>query len=122
MCDVMWMINGRPMHYILDANGDPQPCDDLLVWAQWFETTNRIVSNDYDEGDPTRAVRVSTVFLGLDHNFSLDHKGPPVLWETMVFGGKLDGEMKRYSSKKDAAKGHQAMCRRVMAAHPGRGG
>lgn len=28
---------------------------------------------------------ISTVFLGIDHNYS--NAGPPVLWETMIFGG-----------------------------------
>ena len=55
---------------------------------------------------------VSTVFLGLDHNYS--PFGPPVLWESLVFGGPLDGEMDRYSSRAQALAGHQALCQRVM--------
>jgi hypothetical protein len=80
-----------------------------------METTRRHVAEDLDEGlaedaDPAKRIRVSTVFLGLDHAF---RGGPPVLWETMVFGGVLDGEMDRYTSKAAAFAGHQAMCRRV---------
>lgn len=56
---------------------------------------------------------MSTVFLGIDHAFS---GGLPVLWETIVFGGPLDGEMDRYTSRADALAGHQVMCARVRAA------
>jgi hypothetical protein len=48
-------------------------------------------------------VKVSTVFLGLDHG---DGDGPPVLWETMIFGGVHDGDCERYTSRADAEAGH----------------
>jgi hypothetical protein len=55
--------------------------------------------------------RVSTVFLGLDHNYSFE--GPPVLWETMIFGGEHDSYQTRYTSKDDAVKGHEEALRLV---------
>lgn len=58
------------------------PCGDLLTWGLWLETANLRVA--CDEIGP---YRVSTVFLGLDHNFE-DH-GDPLLFETMLLG---DGE------------------------------
>ena len=100
--------------YILNASGEPEPCEDLLTWAHWFETANRRVCHDMDEGQGADAVRVSTVFLGLDHRFG--GNGPPILWETMVFGGPLDGEGRRYISRDDAFKGHQLICQQVSAA------
>jgi hypothetical protein len=52
-------------------------------------------------------VHVSTVFLGMDHNFSFDENiSTPILFETMVFGGKYDGRQRRYSTYGDAKKGH----------------
>jgi hypothetical protein len=36
-------------------------------------------------------IGISTVFLGLDHRHFGD--GPPLLFETMVFGGSRDGTM-----------------------------
>ena len=33
-------------------------------------------------------------------------KGPPVLWESLVFGGVFDGHMNRYTSKLAALTGH----------------
>lgn len=102
---------------MLDADGEPRPEPDLLVWAHWFERTartgERVIARDRDESGRS-PVMVSTVFLALDHNFR--NSGPPILWETLVFGGVLDGEMCRYSSRAAALEGHQAMCARVRAA------
>jgi|SRR6185503_9265685 len=82
---------------------------DTLEWARWFEDfEGRRVACD-EIGD----VRVSTVFLGLDHQYG---DGPPLLFETMVFGGPLDGEMDRYSTWDEAAAGHVAMTVRVTLA------
>jgi hypothetical protein len=49
-------------------------------------------------------VTVSTVFLGLDHNWG---DGPPILFETMIFGGERDEYQERYSTWGEAEEGHQ---------------
>jgi hypothetical protein len=83
---------------------------DLMTWAKWMEV------------DGARHVKreqigpswVSTVFLGIDHNFG---DGPPILWETMVFGGKLDQEMDRCAGDQDQAEAmHENMVQRVCKA------
>ena len=51
-------------------------------------------------------IRVSTVFLGIDHNFC---GGAPLLFETMIFGGPHDQEMQRYSTWDEAENGHEQM-------------
>ena len=84
------MVEG---HWILDEHGEPVPEPDLLVWAKWFEGKFRRVA--FTEIGPHFAV--STVFLGLDHNFA--KLGPPILWETMVFRNGESEEMRRYSSR-----------------------
>lgn len=56
-------------------------------------------------------VFVFTVFLGLDHQFF--YKGPQHLFETVVFGGKLDGEIERYSTWEEAEKGHKRWAEKV---------
>jgi len=94
--------------HILDANGEPVPCEDLFTWGRWMQTADRHVAHTHF-GD----VRVSTVFLGLDHSFG---DGPPVLWESMVFGGPLDQEQRRYTSRADADAGHTALCMAVVDA------
>lgn len=71
----------------------------LLKWAEWFETADRHVKNTKVGG-----VQVSTVFLGLDHNF---FGGKPLLFETMIFGGRHDGYQERYTTWEEAEKGHK---------------
>lgn len=77
-------------------------------WAEWFETADRHVRNN-SKG----SIQVSTVFLGLDHNYS--QKGPPILFETMIFGGKYDQEMRRYATWEEAEEGHKEMCELVFS-------
>jgi len=95
--------------YILDENRNPISCNDPVVFGRFLKSKERIVgSNRIDD-----SVHVSTVFLGLDHNFS--GKGLPILWETMVFGGEHDGYCERYSSEKEAKEGHNfAVCLVLM--------
>jgi hypothetical protein len=60
-------------------------------------------------------VEVSTVFLSLNHSFA---NGPPLVFETMVFGGPLDGQQDRYSTRADALAGHARMVELVRAEGP----
>lgn len=93
--------------YILDGKKVvPEP--DLYAWGEWFKKADRKVArNKTDNGD------VSTVFLGLDHSFG---DGPPLLFETLVFGGPLKDEMNRYSTYDEAVAGHVKMLARVKEA------
>src|SRR5262245_50077519 len=104
------MSRTKHEHYILDDEKQPIPVD-MMTWARAFEDVrNRIVSKT----QIGNSCEVSTVFLGLDHRYFGD--GPPLLFETLVFGGPLKDEMVRYSSWDDAVTGHAAMVRRVNAA------
>lgn len=85
--------------YILDNDGNPVQETDLRAWSNWYETASRRVALYEHEH-----VKVSTVFLGMDHR--LIGPGPPVLWETMVFGGEYDDEQERYTSREAALAGH----------------
>jgi hypothetical protein len=42
----------------------------------------------------------------------------PLLFETMVFGGPLDGEQTRYSTWDEAKSGHDAMVTRLESKEP----
>lgn len=97
-------------YFILDGH-EVKPAADVVEWAQWFETAQRQLG-DYMRED----IRVSTVFLGIDHRFG---EGPPLIFETMVFGGPLDGETDRYSTYDEAEAGHGEMVKRVEAAGGG---
>lgn len=94
-------------NYILDENHNTIKTNDLMKWAAWFETADRKVKATELPND----VKVSTVFLGLDHNWI--NGGDPILFETMVFGGVLDREQDRYSTWKQAEKGHEEMVKKA---------
>ena len=85
-------------HYILKNKEVIE--SDFMTWAKFFESKERIVKQEEVNG-----YKVSTVFLGIDHNFG---EGKPLLFETMVFGGK-DEEQERYSTYKQAEQGHKKM-------------
>jgi len=93
--------------YILDADHHVHRVS-MEVWAKWFGdiATRRVAETGI--GDTC----VSTVFLGINHRFI--GEGPPLLFETMIFGGELDEQMWRYSSWDDAEAGHAAAVRKVL--------
>lgn len=95
--------------YILNQDGKPVPEPDLHKWGKWMEQSvkRRVARETIGDCD------VSTVFLGLDHSFG---HGAPVLWETMVFGGKLDQEQDRCTGNREQAEAmHKRMVERVKA-------
>ena len=88
----------KPMCYRETETG-VEPCD-MKALAGIDRAKSRIL-------DEIGGVKVSTVFLGLDHRFSDSlEDGPPVLWETMIFGGAHDEHQERYTSRADAIAGH----------------
>lgn len=87
--------------YILVGNV-PAPEPDLMKWGRWLQTHSRHVMEEY----VSEKVWVSTVFLGLDHNFWDD--GPPVLFETRIFGGAHDQYQRRCCTWDEAVAMHAA--------------
>jgi hypothetical protein len=76
----------------------------LMAWAEWLQKSQveRIVAQT-GMGDIT----VSTVFIGLNHNMA---ENPPLIFETMIFGGELDGYTKRTSTWEQAETAHHEAC------------
>jgi len=72
-----------------------------------MESGDRFVKQTEKDG-----VKVSTVFLGLDHRFC--EEGDPLLFETMVFGGESDSHMDRYCTWEEAEKGHEEMVKKIF--------
>lgn len=95
-------------HYFLNEDHTYTPCD-LMTWANQLEELDNKVADDIIHGK-----RVSTVWLGLDHNH---FGGPPLLFETMVFDGiKIGFEiyMKRYTTWDEAVEGHKKAIQWVL--------
>jgi hypothetical protein len=49
-------------------------------------------------------VEISTVFFGRDYNFL--RRGPPIVFETMIFGGRLDHSQSRCATWGEAGAIH----------------
>lgn len=105
-------------HYILEHH-DVVLEPDLMKWSRWRETADVTVAST-DNG----VIWISTVFLGVDHNFM---GGPPHLFETMTF--LTDGfeeeaqkvkfdfqglEVWRWSTWDEADEGHWKIVRRMF--------
>jgi len=95
-------------HYKLNGH-EPVRVADLLEWAHWFETADRqVMRTDLIDGST-----VSTVFLGLDHNFM--QKGRPVLFESALW---VDDEgwnvVGRYCTWAEAEAGHMDWLERCV--------
>lgn len=91
------------MWYLLDENKEPVPAtmEEVMIKRE----------NDLDLRQVGYAeingVRVSTIFLGMDHGWRHEPNHVPVLWETMIFNGEYDDYQERYTSHQDALEGHQ---------------
>jgi hypothetical protein len=99
-------------HYRLDDDHQPvqiKSMDELKeFYAKPFEETKRVARTQID-GD----CHVSTVFLAVDHQFTPG--GPPVLFETMIFGGPAGEEDQwRYCTWDEAVAGHERVVKAVL--------
>ncbi len=92
-------------HYIL-AGRQIVPAINLISWAMWFEGPERFIAHARVRGH-----RVSTVFLGIDHNMT--PCGPPVLFETAVFKGHNTETMLRSCTYEQAVRLHQLTVREL---------
>jgi len=95
----------KEMYYKRD--GTPHP--NIMEWAKEFKAIEdrRVAKDILSDGK-----MVSTVFLGLNHNYG---EGLPLIFETMVFASESDGEdldMNRYSTEEEALKGHKKMVKK----------
>jgi hypothetical protein len=93
-----------PLFYILRDN-QPVAVRTGLEWAAWYETADRRIAVT-----KIGKSEVTTIFLAIDHAW---WGGPPLLFETRVFGGALHGEMERYTTPEESKHGHAIMVGRV---------
>lgn len=92
--------------YILKGNV-PVPCNDPIKWAKWMTSVDRHV--DYTT---IKESIISTVFLGADISaWSTENR--PVLFETRVLSGPLEGASRRYYTWEEAGQGHEDVCELV---------
>lgn len=78
----------------------------LNEWGSLHETEYKII----EQTTLPNGKWVSTVWLGIDHNFG---EGDPEIFETMVFplnGDSDEDDCDRYSTLEQAIAGHKSMC------------
>lgn len=102
------------------VNRTPMPVDDVFGFGE--EIAKRLQCAERTGIDPWRVnftvigkVEVSTVFIGMNHRFFGD--GPPILFETMVFGGTLDHFQNRCSTWEEAEAMHEEAVQLVRTGH-----
>ena len=99
------------VYYILNDANETVGVDDVITWGEWMAKNDRrkIVKQETVE-----ARWVSTVFLGLDHNWG---DGKPALFETMIFsnGDRTDLYCDRYATWNEALDGHAKAVAMVKA-------
>ena len=95
------------MYYIL-VDKEVVLVNDINEWSkQWSKSGGTIALHNFGiKGD----ILVSTVFLGINHRCG---EGVPVLFETMVFGGKHSDLQRRYCTYDEAIEGHNNICELV---------
>ena len=90
--------------YVVEPGGVIRKAS-MLEASEWFESCSAVpfmTGGRQADRDTVAGSVVSTVFLGLDHG----HNAVPILFETLVFGGQLDGNGERYSTYDEAVAGH----------------
>jgi hypothetical protein len=90
-----------------DRAGEPISMEE---WSRLFRDMTYKVVEKTHVGD----AEVSTVWIGADHGFG---EGPPIIFETLIFGGALDQVGARYSTEEEARAGHEKFVKLATAAH-----
>ena len=90
--------------YILDEKNNPVVCKNIRKWGRFMQDKKFQLSDQVFDGDGKQECILSTVFLGLDHR--LIGSGPPLLFETMIFGGERNQEQHRTSTYAQAISLH----------------
>lgn len=98
-------MSGVGLYYRRDGSTHDNP----MEWARsLYEEERRVALTTLGE------VKVSTVFLGIDHGFGLTKH--PILYETLVFDGPLDANCERWTNEVAALAGHDQWVERVREA------
>lgn len=97
------------MHW--DREGRPIGLERWRELLDRRETYCRVAATWLGDGPAT--VQVSTVWIGIDYGFG--ETARPLIYETMVFGGNLDGECIRTPDVREAQATHDSLVALVRA-------
>lgn len=106
---IKYMINFHNDKFRRDGTPYPPGTKGLLEWEKDIgDPKKKIVKQE----TLTNGKWVSTVWLGLDHQFG---EGKPLIFETMVFpekGNYSELDVDRYYTEEEALKGHKKMVKK----------
>ena len=85
--------------FFTEVDGAPMEEPDVDRWLLWRRCANRVVDQTTIGG-----VMVSTVFMGINFRCS---DGPPLLYETTVFGGIYNMDKKLSETRAQALVAHR---------------
>ncbi len=106
MCFLRDTFNDGVLH-TYDRDGSPIPYTKWM-WIRGVANWYKIVRHDHLQAD----LLVSTVWLGYDHSMRMG--GPPIIFETMVFGLKrFEGYQDRFGLGRVTFEGHERILAQV---------
>jgi hypothetical protein len=109
MNEKLWKELGRQLAQLLPTlkiyDREGKPIDMITYSKLHHDRDYAVIDREVATMDPL--AEVSTVWLGVDHSWM--EEGPPLIFETKVFGGHRDGDQDRYSTEEEARKGHAEM-------------
>lgn len=96
-----------PKYYLIDKNGKITTTTDVERWSkEFFESNDRFLKRTELEN----GITISTCFAGINLNFTDD--GPPLLFETMIFGGEDDCTGYRFERHECAINYHDKLVKK----------
>lgn len=101
----------RQPYFVEEVDGTVRPARDVMEWAAEFSIAARVVAQT--QVGPSF---VSTVWIGLDMEFMVGGHDRPMVFETMVFDGPIDGSTVRHPTRELAQFGHDQYVR-VLREH-----
>jgi hypothetical protein len=104
---VMKQNSPKIWFYYMDDNKEMRRTSKAEMW---FKAGPLRKSVNF-ETQISKGIRVSTVFVGLGFNAGK----PPMLFETMIVGGKRHGEAHRYATITEAEKGHKQIVKSLVS-------
>ena len=95
------------LYYKLDENNQVVEADGVVDAYKWRDEDGkkRWKVGDTNIKDGKETINISTVFLTINHSWGPNEE--PILFETMIFGGKHDQWQERYTTHAESKKGHK---------------
>lgn len=103
------MFERKNYFFVIDADHVVHPVDTMEEWSAAYDDDCRIVNQTGNDN-----IWVSTVFLGINHNWGFSEDTRPILFETLVQGGRWNEFQYRYHTYEEAVAGHNKICEEVF--------